>query len=377
SITSRKDLVCLHENGRQVPLKVSRLQSYSGLGLKETTEAVAGDIIVLSGIEDVCIGDTICTAENPQALPRIRVDEPTVFMNFTNNTSPLAGRDGQLVQASKIHARLIKETLLNVSMRVEVAPDKESFIVKGRGEFQMAILIETMRREGFELCVGRPRVIYRHENGLKLEPVENLRIDCEEAYSGIVTEKMLQKKGYLTRMETMTNGRVRLDFSVPSRALIGYRDEFLTDTHGTGIMNAAFAGYEKYRGDFPGRFTGSLVSDRGGKAVPFALFNLEARGRLFVRPGDDVYEGVIIGEHSRGSDLNVNPCKTKNLTNMRASGKDEAVILTPVPPMTLEKAIQFIGDDEMIEITPKIIRLRKSVLSAHGRKVMERRGAAA
>ena len=377
SVASKKDLVCIHEDGSQIPLKVSNLQVYSGVGLKDTAEANAGDIIVLSGIEDVHIGDTICTGENPKAVPWIRVDEPTVFMKFTNSTSPLSGRDGKLVQASKIRTRLIKESLMNVSIQVEESEDKENFIVKGRGEFQMAILIETMRREGFELCVGRPKVIFKYEQGQKLEPVENLLIDCETAYSGNVTEKLLKKKGSLTHMEHRDNGRSRLEFSVPSRALIGYRDEFLTDTHGTGIMNSSFAGYEKYRGDFPSRFTGSLVSDRQGKAVPFALFNLEARGRLFIQPGDDVYEGSIIGEHSRGNDLNVNPCKTKNLTNMRASGKDDAVILTPVLPVTLEKAIQFIGDDEMVEVTPKIIRLRKTILTARGRKVHERRGVAA
>jgi len=376
SVASKKDLVCLHEDDSQSPLKVSKLQVYSGMGLKDAAEVYAGDIIVLSGIEDVHIGDTICTGENPIALPRILVDEPTVFMKFTNNTSPLAGRDGKLVQASKIRTRLIKESLMNVSMRVEETEDKESFIVKGRGEFQMAILIETMRREGFELCVGRPQVIFRYDNGKKLEPVENLLINCEAAYSGNVTEKLLKRKGSLTRMVHKDNGRVRLEFSVPSRALIGYRDEFMTDTHGTGIMNSSFAGYEEYKGDFPSRFTGSLVSDRQGKAVAFALFNLEARGKLFVRPGDDVYEGMIVGEHSRGNDLNVNPTKAKQLTNMRASGKDDAVILTPVIPMTLEKAIQFISDDELVEVTPKKIRIRKTILSAHGRKVHLRRGAA-
>ncbi|MDY6824481.1 MAG: translational GTPase TypA [Thermodesulfobacteriota bacterium] len=377
AVASRKDLVCIKENGAQLPLKVSKLQEYRGIEQKDTVEASAGDIIVLAGIEDVHIGDTICTADHPTPLPRITVDEPTVFMNFTHNTSPFAGKEGKWVQASKIHARLIKESLMNVSIQVETSDDKETFIVKGRGEFQMAILIETMRREGFELCVGRPQVIFRYENGKKLEPVENLLIDCESAYSGTVTEKLLKKKGELVRMEHQDNDRVRLEFSIPARALIGYRDEFLTDTHGTGIMNASFAGYQPYRGDFPGRFTGSLVSDRHGRAVPFALFNLEARGRLFVNPGDDVYEGVIVGEHSRGNDLNVNPCKTKQLTNMRASGKDDAVVLTPVLPMTLEKAIQFIGNDEMIEVTPRTIRLRKTILSAHGRKVTEKRGAAA
>lgn len=376
SVTSRKDLVCIHEGGYMTPLKVSMIQVYSGIGLKETPTAAPGDIIVLSGIENVSIGDTICTGDHPQALPRIRVDEPTVFMNFTNNTGPLAGRDGKNVQISKIRARLVKESLMNVSIRVEETDDdKENIIVKGRGEFQMVILIETMRREGFEICVSRPQVIFRYEQGKKLEPIEQLLIDCEGIYSGAVTEKLLRRKGSLTRMEHRDNGRVRLEFSIPSRSLIGYRDEFLTDTRGTGIMNSSFAGYEPYRGDFPSRFTGSLVSDRQGVAVPFALFNLEARGSLLIQPGDAVYEGMIVGEHSRGNDLNVNPCKTKQLTNMRAAGKDEAVVLTPVPPMTLEKAIQFIADDEMVEVTPKIIRLRKTILSMHGRKV-ERRGAA-
>ena len=377
SVKSRKNLVCIHEDGDQAPLKVSQLQVYSGPGVKEAAEANAGDIIILSGIENVHIGDTICTEDNPKALPRIKVDEPTVFMRFAANTSPLAGREGKQVQASKIHARLIKESLKNVSIRVETAGDRESFIVKGRGEFQMAILIETMRREGFELCVGRPQVIYKSNNGRRFEPVEELLINCAADYGSIVTEKLLMKKGRLIRMERQDNNRVRLAFSVPSRALIGFRDEFLTDTRGTGIINSAFTGYEPYRGDFPGRFSGSLVSDRPGRAVAFALFNLEARGKLFIQPGDVVYEGLIIGEYNRESDLNVNPCKTKQLSNMRASGKDEAVTLTPVQPMTLEKAIRFISDDEMVEVTPKSIRLRKAILSAHERKVFERKGAAA
>jgi len=265
---------------------------------------------------------------------------------------------------------------VNVSIQVEASEDKESFIVKGRGEFQMAILVETMRREGFELCVGRPQVIYRHQNEVKMEPIENLLINCNEVFAGIVTEKLLRKKGILTHMSNRDNGRVRLEFSVPSRALIGYRDEFLTDTRGTGIMNSSYAGYEKYRGDFPTRFSGSLVSDRQGSAVAFALFNLEPRGRLFIRPGDLVYEGMVVGEHSRDNDLNVNPCKTKKLTNLRASGKDEAVTLTPVLPMTLEKAIQFIREDELVEVTPKTVRIRKAILSMQERKMVDKRVAA-
>jgi GTP-binding protein len=237
----------------------------------------------------------------------------------------------------------------------------------------MAILIETMRREGFELCVGRPQVIYRYENGEKTEPIENLFIDCNEGFSGIVTEKLLRKKSIMTHMSHRDNGRVRLEFSVPSRALIGYRDEFLTDTRGTGIMNSSYAGYEKYRGDFPDRFSGSLVSDRQGNAVSYALYNLEPRGKLFIQPGDPVYEGMIIGEHNRDTDLNVNPCKTKKLTNLRASGKDEAIILTPVIPMTLEKAIQFIREDELVEATPRAVRIRKVILSMQHRKIGDKR----
>jgi len=377
SASARQDLVCIAEDGSRQPLKVSRLQVYNGLGLEDASSAAAGEIAVLSGIETVHIGDTICTPDCPRALPRLRVDAPTVFMKFSSNTGPLAGRSGHLVQASKIRARLIRESLKNVSIQVEDADEDESFIVKGRGEFQMAILIETMRREGFELCVGRPHVIYRYENGSKLEPIENLLIDCDQAYSGVVTEKLLARKGQLIRMHHTPNGRTRLAFSIPSRALIGYRDEFLTDTHGTGIMTAAFDGYAPFRGDFADRFSGSLVADRQGKAVPFALFNLEARGKLLIQPGDDVYEGMIIGAHSRTNDLNVNPCKTKNLTNIRAANKDDAVVLTPVPSLSLEKAIRFIRDDEMIEVTPRTIRLRKLILAAHARKIAERREAAA
>ncbi len=375
SVSSRENLVCIPADGIPVPLQVSKIQTYSGLGLVETPRADAGDIIVLAGVTDLHIGDTICHEDQAAALPRLVVDEPTVFMKFMKNTSPFSGRDGHLVQASKIRERLVKESLLNVAIRVEESEDKESFIVKGRGEFQMAILVETMRREGFELCVGRPQVIYRQVDGVKMEPIETLYIDCNGVFSGIVTEKLLRKKAIMTHMTHLDNGRVHITFSVPSRALIGYRDEFLTDTRGTGIMNTSYAGYEAYRGDFPERFSGSLVSDRQGQAVAFALFNLEARGRLFVRPGEPVYEGMIIGEYNRENDLTVNPCKTKKLTNMRASGKDEAVILTPVMPMTLEKAIQFIREDELVEVTPKVIRIRKAVLTAQERKIMDKRTA--
>jgi len=328
---------------------------------------------VLSGIDEVKIGDTICTKDSPKPLKRIRVDEPTVSMKFTINNSPFSGKEGRFVQSSKIRERLLKETLRNVAIRTEETEDKESFVVKGRGEFQMAILIETMRREGFELCVGRPEVIYKFKDGKRFEPIEHLFVDCHENFLGIVTEKLSVRRGKMTNLVNKGTGRVRIEFSVPSRGLIGYRDEFLTDTKGTGILNSYFSGYEEYRGDFPARFTGSLVSDRQGTAVAYALFNLEPRGRLFIAPNDPVYEGMIMGEHNRDSDINVNPCKEKKLSNMRAAGKDENVILTPVAPMTLERAIHFIREDELVEVTPKSIRLRKTILSAQERYNTRRR----
>ena len=364
---SKDNLVCMGEDGRSVPLKVSKLQVYEGMQLKDIDEVQPGDIVVLAGIEDVKIGDTICNQQNPQALPRIRVDEPTVSMMFSINNSPFGGKEGKYVQSSRLRERLFKETLLNVAIGVDQAEDRDSTLVKGRGEFQLAILIETMRREGYEFCVGRPKVIYRYENGEKLEPMERLLVDCEERFLGVVTEKLSLRKAKMTNMVNNGKGRVRIEFSVPARTLIGYRDEFLTDTRGTGIMNSLFDGYGKFRGDCPSRFTGSLVADRTGNAVPYALFNLEPRGRLFVIPGDPVYEGMIIGEHNRGQDINVNPCKEKKLTNMRASGKDDNVILSPIKPLTLEQTISFIRDDELVEVTPRSVRMRKAVLSAQKR----------
>ncbi len=368
-VKSRDSLVCIKDGGVKQNLNVTKLQVYQGPALADTDVANPGDIVVMAGIEDVHIGDTICNKDAPKALPRIAVDEPTVAMRFGPNTSPTLGQEGKLVQSSKIRERLEKETMLNVSIKFEESPDREGFLVKGRGEFQMVILIETMRREGFELCVGRPEVIFHHEDGKVMEPIEHLYVDCEETFTGIVTEKLSKRKGRMVSYVNHEHGRVRLEFSVPSRALIGYRDEFLTDTRGTGIMNSLISGFEEYRGDFPERFTGSLVADRSGEAVPYALFNLEPRGQLFVKPGDIVYEGMIVGEHNRDNDLNVNPCKAKKLSNVRASGKDDAVVLTPVLPMTLERAIQFIREDELLEVTPLSIRLRKATLSATQRKV--------
>ncbi len=363
-------LVCIGEDGAARPLKATRIQIYQGKNMVDVDEAQPGDIVVMAGIDEVTIGDTICTRDAPTALPRIRVDEPTVAMRFGINTSPLAGREGKIVQARKIRERLDKEALRNVSIRVEDTEDRDAFLVKGRGEFQMAIIVETMRREGFELTVGRPEVIVKEENGERLEPVEELHVDCDEAFMGVVTEKMAFRKGRMLNCINHGTGRVRLTFSVPSRGLIGYRDEFLTDTKGTGIMNSTFIGYEPWRGDFVTRLTGSLVADRPGNAVAYALYNLEPRGNLFVVPGDPVYEGMIVGEHNRDNDIDVNATKEKKLTNLRASGHDENIILTPVRPMTLEHALHFLREDELLEVTPLSFRLRKAELSAQKRYQM-------
>jgi GTP-binding protein len=365
---SKDGLVCIGEGDRREALNVSKLHTYSGVKLVETEGAEPGDIIVLSGIDNVHIGDTICTREAPKALPRIVIDEPTVAMRFFVNNSPLAGLEGKNVQSGKLYERLRKETLKNVSIQVEEAKGGGGYVVRGRGEFQLVILIEMLRREDFEICVGRPEVIFKHKDGVKLEPIERVYVDCNEAFSGIVTDKLSARRGRLLAFTCHDGGRVHLEFSVPSRALIGYRDTFLTDTKGTGIMNSYISGYEEYRGDFNDRFTGFLVSDRPGKAVTYGLFHLEPRGRLFVVPGEQVYEGMIVGEHNLDSDLNVNPCKEKKLSNMRSVLKDEALTLTPIQAMTLERAILYLQEDELVEVTPKSIRLRKSTLSAIDRK---------
>lgn len=366
-VHSKESLVCIGADGNPKNLRATKLQVYQGKQMVDVESAEPGDIVVMAGIEDATIGDTICTKENPIALPRINVDEPTVAMRFAINSSPLAGREGKIVQSRKIKERLEKEALSNVSIRVEDTDDKDSFIVKGRGEFQMAIIVETMRREGFELTVGRPEVIMHEENGVIMEPIEDVYVDCDENFMGVVTEKLSFRKGRMINCINHGTGRVRLTFSVPSRGLIGYRDEFLTDTRGTGIMNSTFSGYEEHRGNFITRMTGSLIADRSGNAVAYALYNLEPRGSLFVVPGDPVYEGMVVGEHNRDNDIDVNPTKEKKLTNLRASGKDENIILTPVRPMTLENALHFLREDEVLEVTPESMRIRKIELSAQKR----------
>ena len=349
TVIKNEQLVCIGESGQEIALRASKVQVYEGFTMTETEQVEPGEIMILAGIENVRIGDTICTKEQPKALKRISVDEPTISMFFYTNTSPFAGQEGKLVQPNKIKDRLYKETLSNVSLQFEETQESDRFLVKGRGELQMAILIETMRREGFELAVGRPEVIFKEESGERLEPIEHVYVDCEEGFLGVVSEKLSQRKGRMINLVNHGSGRVQVQFDIPSRGLIGYRNEFLTDTRGTGILNTYLSGYEPYRGDFPIRFTGSIVSDRQGKSVPYALFNLEPRGVLFIKANERVYEGMIIGEHNRDSDLNVNPCKEKKLTNHRASGKDENTVLTPIIPITLERAIEFIREGEIVE----------------------------
>ena len=363
-------LVCIGPDGVARPLRVSKIETYHGIGMSEVEQVVACDIAILAGIEDVHIGDTICTADRPVALPRLTIDEPTISMLFAINSSPFSGKEGKYVQSGKLKERLVRETLSNVALQVEDSDTADAFIVKGRGEFQMAILIETMRREGYEMSVGRPRVIYHEEDGKLLEPIEHLIINCEQSFTGIVTEKLSQRKGRMMNLVNHGNGRVRIEFSIPSRGLIGYRSEFLTDTKGTGIMSSYLEGYEPFRGEFPSRMSGSIVADRLGDSTGYALYNLEPRGTIFIEPGTPVYEGMIVGEHNREGDIDVNACKPKKLTNMRSSNKEDAIALTPVIPMTLEHAIEFIRDDEMVEVTPHSIRLRKTVLSALDRHRM-------
>ena len=361
-------LVRIDKDGKVITLTVVKLQEYRGIEFRDVEVAQAGDIIILAGADEMDIGDTIATQAAPIGLPRVHVDEPTIAMRFTTNTSPYTGQDGKFVQSQRIKERLFKEAKYNVALKVEETADADTFVVKGRGEFQMAILIEQMRREGFELSVGRPEVILKNVDGKMVEPYEHLVIDADEASIGVITEKCARRRGRMTNMANHGTGRVRMEFLIPSRGLIGYRTEFLTDTRGTGIMSSYLDGYREFGGEFESRVNGSIVCDRQGEANAYGLFNLESRGKMFVRPGDLVYEGMVVGEHCRDNDLDVNPTKAKKLTNIRAAGRDENIILSPVTPMTLEQAIEFIRSDELVEITPKAIRVRKAVLSRGGRR---------
>ena len=345
--------------------RVSQLYVFEGLKREPIDKAGFGEIVALAGIEDIHIGDTITSLENPHPLPVIAVDEPTIAMIFGVNNSPFAGLDGRYVTSRQVKERLDKEILGNVAIRVEETGSPEQFKVSGRGELQLAILIEMMRREGYELQVSKPEAITRTVNGRTLEPIEAVVIDCPDEFIGVVTEALGRRRGQMTKMVNHGTGRVRLEFETPSRGLIGFRNEFLTETKGTGLLNTMFLRWGEYQGHMRGRATGALVSDRTGETTTFALYNLQERGTLFVRPGTRVYEGMIIGENARAVDLDVNTIKEKKLTNMRAASADEAMRLVPPKDLSLEQALEFIAEDELVEVTPKTIRLRKRVLAAN------------
>ncbi len=358
----------MRENEQVAQGRINQVLGFQGLERVPVEGAEAGDIVIISGIEEIGIGFTIADRDKPVGLPHLGVDEPTLTMDFMVNTSPIAGTEGKFVTSRQIRDRLTKELLTNVALRVEDTEDTDVFRVSGRGELHLTILLENMRREGFEIAVGKPRVVYREVNGERCEPYEILTVDVEDEHQGAVMEELGRRRGEMTNMESDGNGRTRVEYRIPARGLIGFQGEFLSLTHGTGLMAHIFDDYAPVKADMPGRRNGVLISQENGDAVAYALWNLEDRGRMFVSPGDKLYEGMIIGIHSRDNDLVVNPIKGKKLTNVRASGTDEAVRLTPPIKLTLESAVEFIDDDELVEITPKTIRLRKRYLLEHERK---------
>jgi GTP-binding protein len=357
----------VHRDGVVEPAKVTVLYGYEGLKRVEIPEARAGDLVALAGIESVEIGETVADAETPVALPLVRIDEPTVAMLFSANVSPFAGREGRYVTSRHLRERLAREVRVNVGIRVEDTDSPDTLRVSGRGELQLAILIEMMRREGYEVEVGQPEVITRTDGGTVLEPMEHLVVDCPEEFIGIVTQKVGTRKGQMVKMVNHGTGRVRLEYRIPARGLIGYRTEFLTDTRGTGLLNHLFDGWAPWHGDIPRRMTGALVADRDGRATGYAIDHLQPRGEFFVRPGDPVYEGMIVGEHVRENDLDVNVTKEKKLTNMRSSTADEAIRLTPPRIMSLEQCLEWLRADELVEVTPQSLRLRKRALRGRRR----------
>ena len=348
--------------------RINQVLGFRGLERVEVKEAEAGDIVIISGLEDIGIGVTVTDKDKPVGMPILGVDEPTLTMDFMVNTSPLAGTEGKFVTSRQIRDRLTKELLVNVALRVEDTQDADVFRVSGRGELHLTILLENMRREGFEIAVGKPRVVYREINGEKCEPYEILTVDLEDDTQGAVMEELGRRRGELQNMESDGNGRTRLEYKIPARGLIGFQSEFLTLTRGTGLMAHIFDEYAPVKADMPGRRNGVLISAEAGEAVAYALWKLQDRGRMFSVPGDKLYEGMVIGIHSRENDLIVNPVKGKQLTNVRASGTDEAVRLVPAVQLTLESAVEFIDDDELVELTPKSIRIRKRYLLEHERK---------
>lgn len=354
-------------DGRIEKTKVTKLYAFEGLKQTPIERAEAGEIVALAGIEDIYIGETVSAADDPKPLPKITVDEPTISMLFSVNTSPFSGREGKYVTSRKVRERLDKEALANVAIRIESTEAMDTFKVSGRGELQLAIIIEMMRREGYELQVSKPEVIIRNEEGRRLEPIELTVIDCPETFIGVVTEALGRRRGRMMKMINHGTGRVRMEFEIPSRGLIGFRSEFLTDTKGTGLLNTIFLRWDDWQGTISQRITGALVADRSGPATTYALYNLQERGELFVRPGTDVYEGMVVGENARDVDMDVNVVKEKKLTNMRASTADEAMRLVPFRELSLEQALEFIREDELVEVTPASIRMRKKILASNQR----------
>jgi GTP-binding protein len=370
-------LRALNRDGQEIErFRVSKVLAFRGLARTGVDEAVAGDIVSISGMAKATVADTLCDVAVAEALPAQPIDPPTIAVTVGINDSPLAGRDGDKVQSRVIRARLMAEAESNVAIRVAETPGGEAFEVAGRGELQIGVLIENMRREGFELSVARPRVLMREAGAERLEPIEEVTVDVDADYAGVVVDKLNQRRGELVEMREGAGGKTRIVAHVPSRGLIGYHGEFLTDTRGTGVLNRVFHGWAPWRGPVPGRRTGVLISMEDGVSVAYAIFNLEDRGRFFIGGGEQVYTGMIVGEHARDNDLDVNPLKGKKLTNIRAAGKDEAVVLTPPVRLTLEQAIAYIADDELVEVTPRHIRLRKRHLDPVERKRFSRQGAA-
>ena len=374
-LRAAQEVLVLHGDATPIKAKVNQVLMFEGLQRVQVEEAEAGDIVLINGIEEVSIGTTLTHLEHPDALPLLKVDEPTLTMNFLVNASPLAGKEGKYVTSRQIRERLERETKSNVAMRVEYPADTDTFIVHGRGELHLTILLENMRREGYELAVSRPRVVFKEIDGVRCEPYEVLTVDVEDGHQGVVMEELGRRRGELLDMQSDGKGRVRLDYRITARGLIGFQGQFMTMTRGTGIMSHIFDDYAPAKGELEEHRNGVLVSQDDGVAVAYALWKLQERGRMFVSPGDAVYEGMIVGIHTRDNDLVVNPIKTKQLTNIRASGKDEAIDLTPPIALTLEYAVEFIGDDELAEITPQSIRLRKRFLKEHERKRADRAAA--
>jgi GTP-binding protein len=367
TLRTGEDVAIAKRDGSMENTKITKLFSFAGLKRTDITETELGDIVAVAGVEGINIGETITNVENPAPLPVITIDEPTIAIQFMVNTSPFAGREGQYVTSRNLRDRLQKELLTNVSLRVEETESTDSFKVMGRGELQLAILIEMMRREGFELAVGKPEIVTKQIDGKLMEPVERLTIDVPDTFVGVVIEKLGVRKAQMQKMHNHGYGRVRMEFTVPSRGLIGLRSEMLTDTRGTVVMNSLFDGYTEWQGEIPHRVTGALVADRSGSTTAYALWGLQERGELFVGPGVEVYEGMVVGENARDNDLDVNIVREKKLTNMRSSTADEAIRLVPFKNLNLEQAIEFIADDELVEVTPKWLRLRKKILQQNRR----------